>query len=165
MTKIEELLDMPEEEQYEKLAYYIQPKPWEHILTSEFHKDKTLVEHLCRKCNRRWPSKREQPYILNGSSNMAYLAEENEIHSVKDCPIPDGLDESLADLAFRLRDETKFDIDKGFKIIHKHLFPTLSAKIRNRSFHRWFLTFGKPKHFICAALKAKEMENKNDQKD
>ena len=66
--------------------------------------------------------------------------------------------EILAELAFRLRDETQFSFSEGVERVHKHLFPGISKKAREENALGWLCQFGKPTYFIVAALIAKEMK-------
>ena len=100
--KIKKLLavsGMPMEEQVKEIAKYIQPKPWSHTLTTEWHNDSS-PDHVCRKCNRKWQSKLKHGPYATGEPLNAYLAEEHKIYDIEDCDVPDELSESLADLAF-----------------------------------------------------------------
>lgn len=65
--------------------------------------------------------------------------------------------ESPAELAFRLRDETKLSFSDGVERVHKHLFPGISQKAREENALGWLCQFGKPTYFIVAALIAKEI--------
>ena len=81
--KLLAVLDMSENEQLKKLAYYIQPKPWIHDSPTAFadiYEQKTHT--TCKKCGKE----------IRISGDKKSLS----------CTIPEPITESLADLAFRL---------------------------------------------------------------
>ncbi len=62
---------------------------------------------------------------------------------------------SLADLAFRLRDEAdEFDWQYGMERVFQHCFPDRWGIPED--IYGWFASTAKPTHFIIAALIAKE---------
>lgn len=71
--------------------------------------------------------------------------------------------ESLADLAFRMRDEIEFKQQhcwtKAIRIIHDEcvgIHPDVE-KTSWMAIYRWFFNYAQPIHWIVAALKAKEL--------
>lgn len=70
---------------------------------------------------------------------------------------------SLADLAFRLRDETdRHDWETGLFEIYEYLASKQPKKKMLYTFGFWKTAFAQPIHWISAALKAKKLaEDKN----
>lgn len=64
---------------------------------------------------------------------------------------------SLADLAFRLRDEVGLNFHSGMNHIHDYLHPSMSAA----AFDEWWIFSAKPIHWVVVALIAKELEAKD----
>lgn len=164
--KIQELLavlDMPsEEEQRDKLAYYVQPKPWTHIVRTQL--SGWVVCTKCHKKIKAMPGSFTERQLLK-YGRYAGSSEEWFYHLHTDnCSVPDPITESLADLAFRLRDEA-VEIDSGVlfgrgltKVCWK-LFG--ENKYGLNEFLSWSATVAYPIHWIIAALIAKELSNDN----
>ena len=134
------VLDLPKEGQAEKLPYYVQPKPWEHISSGSFTPSSCDPEY-CEKCRKKL---------------MTWQDEESE------CPVPDGISESLADLAFRLRNEVDIDLFWVGMIQVMNKAATKEQVYAGRGFVEtnadWWWKYARPIHWIIAALIAKEQK-------
>lgn len=138
LNKLLFVLDMSEDEQYAKLAYYVQPKPWKHISSGSFTLSSCDPEY-CRKCKK----------PLRTFEDDA-----------SECPIPNGLSESLADLAFRLRDEA---VAKNHADFHEGIYDVMVKVEGNDNWATafWGECLAKPIHWVIASLIAKGKLNEN----
>lgn len=155
MTKIDELLavlEMPEEKQRMQLSRYITPRPWLHTFT-ERHIDKPTPKWIveCRTCQNQWE--------FLGYNIEQILAEENKIRQ-KECPNPKPITESLATLAFRLRDEAVKKDSYIWTEACVNVFRKVCSDWDERSFDVWWQDNSRPIHWIIAALIAKELAGK-----
>lgn len=143
------ILDLPEDGQYTELAKRIQPKPWGHINSGSFTPNSCDREY-CRKCR-------------------LLLDTREDIES--ECPVPDGFPESLAELAFKLRDEVSHNwplLSRALDIVWGRWCRTTWSERRNHGEskqhirqRKFYLSRSKPVHWILAALIVKELEKEN----
>lgn len=153
IQKLLAVLDLPEEEQRNEVTKLISPaKAWKHSyhLWEGAHGDCPLWE--CDKCERK---------ILR--EKLKAMPWDAPVRSGK-CNIPDSLNISLADLAFRLRDEVEeFCWEKAKVLIWSKYYPIANEKIggfqQKLSCTNGFFTSRDMKsiHWIIAALIAKEL--------
>lgn len=150
IKKLLVVLDLSEKEQERAIARHFQSEPYGHTF-SEIHKDKPSPRWLikCRKCTNTWE--------FVGFNIQQLLEEESKIRFT--CPYPDPLSESLADLAFRLRDEVmkkhRPEWLAACKLIYLHLCPQIQycSLLQGER----FILEQSPIHWITAVSIAKKL--------
>lgn len=154
------VLDMSEDEQRIKIAKCLSPKPFKHDWLYEnavggLDNIATGEAWACRKCGHEEIYKRTP--VPTGQFIPAVLDKQTG-----DCGIPDPITESLADLAFRLRDEVE-NIDDMLSAIYKVQRRlkknNKESKLIGYAEAVWFAFYAKPIHWIIAALIAKGKSN------
>jgi len=141
------VLDLPEEEQRVAIAYHIVPKPWKHFASGSFTPSSCDPEY-CRKCKK----------------PLQTVADDES-----DCPKPDGLSESLADLAFRLKREADpQEFARALVLVYDHIEPipkginpALVVDIIAEAMKGWAMVEVEPIHWIISSLIAKELNNED----
>ena len=149
---IPKTLAMSEEEQRTEIAKRLSPKPWKHIWRYEnavggMDNIATGDVWSCEKCGH------EETYSRKNSGQFIPAVLDKK--SPK-CKIPNPIQESLADLAFRLRDEAVRKSAYDWTSACVEVFREVCTDWPERNFDVWWQDNSQPIHWILSALMAKE---------
>lgn len=161
------VLDLSEEEQILAVVKIVQPKPWlcSPCVTGHAMNSRVVIPYLkCEKCEREI---KVEEVNVERSWHVGF----EKYTTKKECSIPDELDISLADLAFRLRDEVSCmqywwdgvlqvyqKCKADFIAVHIKLVPEVAEL---GAAQQWYANAAQPIHFIIASLIAKQLAKEN----